>query len=140
MLKREIKYQDFNDEEVVEEFYFNISKSELVELEVEYKDGFSGMIQKIIESKDSKELVKQFKQIVLLAYGQKSADGKHFLKSDEMKTEFSQSAAYNALFMELATDAGAADIFIKGIMPKDMNKPVDQDKPTGPPVPLRRET
>lgn len=126
MLKREITYEDFNGNTVTDVFYFNISKPELVELEVEQKQGFSSWIQGVIESKDSKELVAQFKRIVLLAYGQKSEDGKRFIKSDELREEFSQTAAYQTLFMELSTNDQAAANFIKGVLPKDMT--VDFDK------------
>jgi hypothetical protein len=135
MLKRDITYEDFNGVEVTEEFYFNLSKSELIELESEYKEGFSGLIQEIIKTQDQKELIKRFKEIVLKAYGIKSEDGKRFIKSEQLREEFSQTAAYNVLFVELATDDEKAAIFINGIMPKDMVKAVQQDKPTELPSP-----
>lgn len=140
MLKREIKYEDFNGNEVSEIFYFNMSKPELIELEVEYDEGFGQMLERIIETKESKELINIFKRLVLMSYGQKSDDGKRFIKSEELKEAFAQSAAYSALFMELATDDGAAVTFIRGLLPKDMQgEPRDQDKPLvslpQPPVP-----
>ncbi len=131
MLKREIAYEDFNGNQVTDIFYFNISKPELIELEVEYDQGFSAMIQGVIETKNHKSLIKRFKEIVLLAYGQKSEDGKRFIKSDQLREEFSQTAAYIKLFTELATDDNAAAIFIKNVLPKDMIG--DLDKPTVPP-------
>lgn len=144
MLKREITYEDFNGDTVTEVFYFNISKPELVELEVEYERGFSGMIEKIIEEKNSKELVKRFKEIVLMAYGKKSDDGKRFIKSEELREEFSQTAAYSELFMELATNDEAAATFLRGILPRDVaeavDKAADQDKPTLPPSPPKPPT
>lgn len=126
MLKREIKYTNFDDEEVTETFYFNLSKSELIELEVEREEGMSEWLQAIIETKDHKELIAQFKRLVLLTYGQKSEDGKRFIKNDQLREEFSQTPAYDALFMELALDDGAAVAFIKGIMPKDMAGDLDK--------------
>lgn len=129
MLKREIVYEDFNGNTVSESFYFNLSKSELVELEVSEKMGFEQYIQRIIEAKDHKTLIAEFKKIILLTYGVKSEDGKRFIKSDELRQEFSQTAAYDALFMELSTHDGAAATFIKGIVPKDL---ADNVEATGP--------
>lgn len=120
MLKREITYEDFEGNEITEVFYFNISKPELVELEVEKKEGFDAWIKQIIEAEDNKTLVGVFKKIVLMAYGQKSEDGKRFIKSDQMAEEFSQTNAYSELFMELATNEGAAAEFLIATLPKDM--------------------
>ena len=127
MLKRDITYENYNGETVTETFYFNLTKTEIVELEVGYSGGLEAFIQKIIDTKDNAGLVREFKKIVLLAYGVKSEDGKRFIKSDELREEFSQTAAYDALFMDLATNDDAAANFIKGIVPKDLTP--DQDKP-----------
>jgi len=135
MLKRTIKYEDFDDVEREDIFYFNISKSELIELEVEYDAGFGEYLKRIIESKDNKELIKQFKAIVLMAYGQRSEDGKRFIKSDTLREEFQQTAAYNALFMELAMDDNAAVVFIEGVLPKDMVGEVTKALAPTPPAP-----
>jgi hypothetical protein len=126
MLKREISYENFDGEQVTETIYFNISKPEIIELEVEYEGGFGKMMERIVEAEDAKQLIHEFKRIVLLAYGKKSEDGKRFIKSDELREEFSQSAAYNELFMELATDDKAAAAFIKGILPKDLADAVEE--------------
>ncbi len=136
MLKRSITYEDFNGYETTDIFYFNVSKPELIELEVEYDQGFGEMIQTVIDSKDNKSLIRIFKKIVLLAYGQKSEDGKRFIKSEKLREEFSQTAAYSALFMELAGDDGAAAIFIKGVLPKDMAGEVDKAAKTLSPTPI----
>lgn len=126
MLKREITYEDFNGNQVTDVFYFNISKPELIDMEVSQKQGFSAWINKIIDDKDHKTLMQTFKEIVLLAYGEKSDDGKRFIKSDQLRLEFSQTAAYNVLFMELATNDGAAATFLKGVLPKDMVGEIDK--------------
>jgi hypothetical protein len=132
MLKRAITYEDFNGETVTEEFYFNITKSELVELEVGHGEGgIEAFIKRIVKAQDNKELIAEFKRIILLSYGVKSADGRRFMKSDELRTEFEQTAAFDALFIELATSDDAAAKFIQGILPRDMTP--DQDKPILPP-------
>lgn len=126
MLTREISYEDFNGEKVVEKFYFNISKPELVEMEVEYKEGLGQKIQNIVDTKDYKQLIRMFKEIILLSYGQKSDDGRRFIKNDTLREEFVQTAAYHVLFMELAADASAAAEFLKGVLPKDMTGEMDK--------------
>lgn len=136
MLKRPITYTDFNDETVTDTFYFNISKNELIELEVEYSGGFSSLIERIIETKEEGRLVAEFKRLILMAYGVKSDDGKRFIKSDELRAEFETHAAYQQLFTEMATVEGAAEEFFKGVLPKDMTEPQDQDKPSAPPATL----
>lgn len=122
MLKRNITYEDFNGTTVTEVFYFNLSKSELVELELSTKEGFGESLQRIIKAEDNKSLIAEFKRIILGSYGQKSDDGKRFIKNDTLREEFSQTAAYNALFMELAQNAEAANAFVQGILPADMGK------------------
>lgn len=126
MLKRLITYKDFNGNEVAEEFFFNLSETELIEMEVEYKDGLAAMLQKLIDSKNGKEIISYFQNIVLMSYGQKSEDGKRFIKSDEMRSEFKQTAAFNALFMELAMNDEAGATFVKGILPPELVKGVDE--------------
>jgi len=120
MLKRNITYEDFDGNKVTEQFYFNISKSELVEMEYSYKDGFGETLQRIVKSENKGELLNIFKTLVLNAYGEKSEDGKRFIKSQELRDQFVQSLAYDALFMELATDDGAAAEFVTGVLPKDL--------------------
>jgi hypothetical protein len=80
------------------------------------------MIQKIVAAQDSPAIIKVFKELILKAYGEKSPDGKRFIKSDEISTAFSQTEAYSQLFMELATDADAAAKFVNGIIPVDLGK------------------
>lgn len=127
MLKRSITYTDFNDKEATEVFYFNISKSELLELEVSTEEGFGESLKKIVAAENSKVLIETFKKIILEAYGQKSEDGKRFIKNDKLREEFSQTAAFNALFMELATNDNAASEFIRGIMPADMSAELEKE-------------
>ena len=118
MLKRDITYEDFDGEKVTETFYFNLTRTELIELESRYENGLQGFLQQIIKTQDRKALVALIKEFVLLTYGKKSDDGKRFIKNDELREEFSQSAAYDSLFMEMATNDGSAATFINGVIPK----------------------
>lgn len=120
MLKKQVTYEDYNGDQVTETLYFNLSKPELLDLEVEFDGGLARFMQKIIEAQDVKQLIAQFKKIVLLSYGQKSDDGKRFIKNDQLREEFEQSAAYSEVFMELATDDKAGIVFLTGVLPKDM--------------------
>lgn len=120
MLKKSITYTNFNDEEVTEDFFFHLSKAEIVELEMSEQGGLSDALKKIIESEDGKAIIAHFKKIILDSYGQRSADGKRFLKNMKIREEFESSEAYSVLFMELCTNSGSASEFINGIIPKGM--------------------
>jgi hypothetical protein len=136
MLKLPITYTNFEDEEVTDTYFFNITKSELIEFEVSYEGGFVNALNRIIETRDHKAIIAEFKKLILWAYGEKSEDGKRFVKSEELSREFSQTLAYDALFMKLSTDDTYAAFFINGVVPKDMVEAADQDKPQGaPPTP-----
>lgn len=121
MIKKTITYTDYNGNERTEDFYFNLNKAELMEMEMSTTGGLAEMIQRIVAAQDAPAIIKIFKELVLNAYGQKSPDGKRFIKKDELREEFSQTEAYSQLFMELATDADAAAKFIKGIIPNDID-------------------
>lgn len=122
MLKKTITYTDYNGSELTEDFYFNLSKAEIMEMEMGTTGGLAEMITKIVAAQDAPAIIKVFKDLILRAYGEKSADGKRFIKSNELSTAFSQTEAYSQLFMELATDAEAAAAFVNGIIPTDMAK------------------
>ena len=117
MLKKTITYTDYNGVERKEDFYFNLTKAEIMEMEMSISGGLTEMINRIVAAQDAPAIVKIFKELVLKAYGIKSPDGKRFIKSEELATEFAQTEAYSQLFMELATDADAASAFVNGIVP-----------------------
>ena len=122
MLKKTITYVDYNGVERTEDFYFNLSKAEVAEMELSVEGGFSKMLEEIVRSKDNVRIMELFKQMVLKAYGEKSADGKRFVKSKELSEAFSQTEAYSEIFMELALDEKAAAAFVNGIMPANLGK------------------
>lgn len=122
MLKKTFTYVDYNGVERTEDHYFNLSKAELMEMELSTTGGLAEMINKIVAAQDAPAIVKIFKDLVLKAYGQKSADGRRFVKSKELSDEFAQTEAYSQLFMELATNAEAAAAFVNGIVPAMDNK------------------
>ena len=122
MLKKTIKYTDYNGVERNETFMFNLTKAELMEMEMSETGGLAETIKRIVETQDAPSIIKIFKDLVLKAYGIKSPDGKRFIKNDEIRNEFEQTEAYSILFMELATDADAAAEFINGVVPAEISK------------------
>lgn len=130
MLKKTITYTDYNGVERTEDFYFYLSKADLMEMEMGTTGGFAEMIQKVVNAQDAPAIIKIFKDLILKAYGEKSADGKRFIKNDEVKDAFSQTEAYSQLFMELATDSDAAAKFVNGIMPADVSEKIQNNAET----------
>lgn len=118
MLKKTITYTDYNGLERTEDFYFNLSKAEITEMELSIDGGLTNMLNEIVAAKDGAKIIKTFKELVLKAYGEKSPDGRRFIKSKEISDAFSQTEAYSEIFMELAVNDEAAANFVKGIMPK----------------------
>ena len=121
MLKKTIKYTDYDGNEREEDFYFNLSKAEVTEMELSKEGGMSEYIKKISAAQNAPELIKLFKEIITKSYGEKSLDGKRFIKNKELTDAFTQTEAYSELFVELASNADEAVKFINGIMPKNMN-------------------
>lgn len=120
MLKKTITYSDYNGVNRTEDFMFNLSKAELMEMEMGTTGGFSQMVNGIISAQDAPAMIKIFKDLILKSYGVKTPDGKGFRKSEELSKAFSETEAYSQLFMELVTDDKAAAAFINGILPSDI--------------------
>lgn len=129
MVSKTITYNDYNGVERTETFLFNLTEAERMEMELGTTGGLSAMVNKLIETQDVPAIIKIFKELVLKAYGEKSADGRRFVKNDELREAFSQTEAYSQLFMELAFDAEKASEFINGLVPKQTaNGKVDVSK------------
>lgn len=117
MLKKTIKFNDYNGVERTEDYYFNLTEAEVMEMELSTAGGFAEMVNRIVAAQDAPTIISIFKDLIKKAYGVKSPDGKRFIKSDELFAEFSQTEAYSKLFMELAIDEKAAADFVNGIIP-----------------------
>lgn len=124
MIKETITYTDYNGTERKEDFYFNLTKAEIMEMEMSTKGGLAEMIQRIVAAQDQPAIIKIFKELIIKAYGVKSPDGKRFIKNAEVVDEFVQTEAFSQMFMKLATDADAAAKFVNGIVPADMAKQI----------------
>lgn len=127
MLKKTIKYTDYNGVERTEDFYFNLNKAEIMEMQLTTVGGLDAYLKKIISAQDMPTLMRIFKDLVLKSYGVKSDDGRRFIKNAQLREEFEQTEAYSILYMELSTDAEAAAAFVNGIIPADVAKQLPKD-------------
>ena len=127
MLRKRIKYVDYDDLQREEDFYFNLTESELIEWEASEKGGMDKLVKRIIDEEDQTRLIPLFKEMILKSYGIKSPDGKRFEKSPEISKAFVECPAYNVLFLELTHNAQAAANFVNGIVPKKLDSAVAQN-------------
>ena len=119
-------YIDYDDNQRTEDFYFNYSEAELTDLQFSVSGGLAGMIDKIIKTNDMPKLVELFRELIQKAYGEKSNDGRRFIKSPELTKEFTETVAYSQIYMRLATDSKAAQEFINKVVPKSMKDKMQQ--------------
>ena len=125
MFKKTMTYTDYDGNTRTEDFFFNLTRAECMEMNFSETGGLEKMLRKIIAEQDSKRIVEVFKEIVLKAYGEKSPDGRRFIKTPEITEAFAQTEAYSDLFIELATNAESAAAFINGIIPANLS-PAEQ--------------
>lgn len=128
MIAKTITYTDYNGLERTETFYFNLTEAEALEWEMTAVGGLSEYVKKIVDANDIPSIIRIFKDVVLKAYGEKSADGRRFIKNDEVRDAFAQTEAYSKLFMELATDAEKAAEFVNGITPNKTDGKINVTK------------
>lgn len=125
MLKKKIKYVDYNNVEREETFHFNISKAELTEMNFSIDGGLENLLQSIVETIDKRKLIELLKKLILESYGVKSPDGVYFEKSEALRLKFSQTEAFVELYMELLNDPEASAAFVRGILPADLVKQIN---------------
>ena len=119
-------YTDYDDNQRTEDFYFNYSEAELADVQFSVPGGLAGTIDKIIKTNDMPKLVELFRELIQKAYGEKSNDGRRFMKSPELTKEFTETVAYSQIYMRLATDSKAAQEFINKVVPKSMKDKMQQ--------------
>jgi hypothetical protein len=138
MIKWPITYVDFDGNEQTEEHRCALNRSELIEMNFSASGGMEKMLQRIIDTKDTKEMIKIFKELILKSYGELSDDGRRFVKQRDghsLADDFAQTAAFDELFMQLASDDEKAAEFVNGIIPKDLAKQVEAQNIKGLPTP-----
>lgn len=133
MIKKTIKYEDFDGNQREEDFYFNLTKAEIANMFASVDGGLDKKLERIVQKRDGPEIMETFREFIKRSYGEKSLDGREFLKSDEIYRRFEATEAYSVLFMELCTDGAKAADFIRGIVPKDIREQMDTaEKKNGP--------
>ena len=128
MIKKTVTYTDYNGIERKENCYFNITKSEALEMQFESGGNLTDILQKMIDEKDQVKLGRMFKDLIVKTYGIKSDDGKRFIKSKEISEAFEQSPAYDEIYMDLLTHEDHAIAFVKGILPADIAKEIAEQE------------
>lgn len=118
MLKKTITFTDYDGNERTEDYYFNLSKTESLELDFEYPGGLGVYMDYILKAQRHGEIFKLFKSIVMKAYGEKSLDGRRFIKNPEVTAAFVETEAFDKLLMDLMEHPETANEFMKGILPK----------------------
>ena len=127
MLKKTISFTDYNGNSRTEDFYFNLTKAEISEMELSTAGGLTQMLRGIVAAQDMPSIVKFVKELILKSYGKKSPDGRRFIKSPEISEDFSQTEAYSQLFMELCSDDNATSAFVNGIIPQDLREQAEAE-------------
>lgn len=122
MLKEHLVYENFDGNKREKDLYFNLTPQEISEMEASHKGGMSAFLSRISKEKDETELVKYFKEFLLMSYGKKSDDGELFVKNDQIREEFKSSMAFSELWMRFLTEEHAFENFVKGVLPKDVDK------------------
>lgn len=125
MLKKTINYQDYNGDNRSEDFYFNLTNAELTEMQLVTTGGLTAMLERIMQTRDIPTMYKFFKEIVLKSYGEKSLDGRKFVKIDDnghpLSRDFEQTEAYSVLMTELmANNDDAVEKFVEGVLPSSI--------------------
>lgn len=116
MYRKKIKFTDYNGVEQEREYLFNLSRAELLEMELLHPEGLGAWIERLVQVDDRATIIQTFKDIILNSYGIKDETGLRFVKSPEISEAFYQSEAYTELFLELVSDADAAAKFVNGIV------------------------
>lgn len=127
MLKETITYTDFNGTERTEDFYFNLTKTELIRMEMNKNGSLTGLLTKITKANDMPDIFEAMETLIFKSYGEKSTDGRHFNKSEELSSNFAQSLAYDCLFEKLTSDATYAYKFLMGILPAELAEQAGKD-------------
>ena len=124
MYKYTATYTDYDGVERTEDFLFNLSEAEIVEMEYGVTGGMQRMLEQIVAAKDTKRIMDVFKDLIKRAYGVKSPDGRRFEKDEKLSKEFTETPVYSDMFMKFARDADAAAEFVNKIIPQSVSAEV----------------
>jgi len=126
MFGRTFTYTDYNGNTRNDTWYFNLTKAELMKMELGAWGGLDALLKRLIREEKPEKIVDMFEKIILGAVGEKSPDGRRFIKNDQIRQDFYQTQAYSDLFFELVTDPEKLTAFLKGAIPEDLAKKIDE--------------
>lgn len=141
MIKRTVTYEDFNGVTHTEDLYFNLTKTEMSKIvleeakfdpdgnqDEESMNAFSDRLREIGRSGDGKKIIDMFEWLLKISYGEKSEDGRRFVKNDEVYEDWRYSASYDQFWQDLMlSETGDMVEFINGIIPADLMKAAEND-------------
>ena len=119
MYKKTWTYTDYNGITKTEDFYFNLSKVELADMQMSSEGSLDEIIDRITKAQETPLIWKYFKKLMLAAYGEKTSDGR-FVKNDEILAKFQSTVAFSEIAMLFATNDKEASDFVNGILPKEV--------------------
>lgn len=122
MLKKTFQYTDFNGNVQEETFYFNLSRAEVVEYELQERGGMAATLKRIVEENDNQKILAHFKDLVLKSVGRKSDDGRRFVKNDDIREDFLSSPAYDEMMIWVMSEPGAGAEFVNNVLPQDLDE------------------
>lgn len=117
MLKKTITYTDYNDRSRTEDFWFNLSRTEILDMAIGKRRDLGKLLSDIITESDPTKFISLIEDLIQISYGRKSEDGKRFIKSEELTRDFTQTEAYSELLVDLALNADKAVEFVNAIIP-----------------------
>lgn len=120
MLSKTLTYTNYSGVEVTETFYFNLTKAELTLWETSEDGGVSSRLKRMVDSKDGKTIMATFYDVMMRSYGEKSDDGRRFIKSPELSKAFSETVAFDIIFSEMMADPEKALDFVQKVLPPDL--------------------
>lgn len=128
MFSREFEYTGYDGKPKKDTYWFNLTEAELYEIDLSSVRGFTAQMNQLLKEERTKEIVDAFKGIILGAVGVISADGRKFIKSEEIKEDFYRSKAYSILFVELVSSGEKVAEFLKGAIPDEIRMKMEADE------------
>ena len=122
MLRRPVKYTDYEGNPATTICYFHLNKFEWLELETYTKGGLIENLENAIETNNAKKTIDLLKKIILRAYGEKNPETGAFEKDDDRAIRFSKTEAFSELFYELAYDESKSREFFLGLIPPEVRE------------------
>ncbi len=128
MFSKDFEYTGYDGKPKKDTYWFNLTEAELYEIDLSSIHGFNAEMTKLLKEERTKEIVDAFKGIILSSVGVISADGRKFLKSDEIREDFYRSKAYSMLFVELVSSGEKVAEFLKGAIPDEIRQKMDENE------------